>query len=146
MLADSCSRICRAAAASPRALLDHPLQGRDREGHAGGLQALQVDRGQQLGGRAFRVLPDGAHVQGFQRTQVLALRDRRAGREGVHQVRRGRGDLADVFDAAAADQNRGRALAEIDTAQQGRVTPIVGKEIAKGHRSSLSLAGALDRS
>jgi hypothetical protein len=119
---------------APGALLDHPLQGRDGEGDAGGLQALQIDGGQQLGGRfAMGVSPHGTHVQDFQRALVLAARQGHAGTIGVHQVGDRRGDLRHVLDASAAHQHGGRAVTEVDAAQKGRVLPIIRKELRYAH-------------
>jgi len=99
---------------APRAFFDYPLDGRDRECDAGGLDALQVERRQQA--RLALPFPSGRQAEIGEFAEVAAGGGTRP---AVQQGRnRGRG-AGDVPDAAVLDQNRRRALAEVETASAG---------------------------
>ena len=134
-----------------RLLLDHPLEHRDREGDAGRLHRLEVDRREQKGlarvarcaGRVGEDLGEGAHR--------LALHiPRQPGRLGrFAEVAHGGRGRADVDQLHAAEGHHGRTaqFRAPDAAGQRRDLGIVGKGEGGAHveRHGVSSSGFVFR-
>jgi hypothetical protein len=106
------------------AFFDDPLNGRDGEGHASRLDALQVDRRQQLItlAAAFPGLAEGEILELAQR---FAARRRACFRPGLQQLRHGWRDRRHVKHFAILDQDRGRTDLRLQAPDQGRRLPVL---------------------
>ena len=100
-----------------RRFLDHPLDRRDREGDAAGLDRLQVERREQ--GRMVGERGCGKERAPLDRGGIVEL-------EQVGDCRRGGGD---VLDHAAADEHRRRSLAEVEAPRKHRLIGVGGQHL-----------------
>ena len=105
-------------------LLDHPLHGRDGEGDAAGLDALQVDGGEQ---RVSATVPCRRQIEILDGAQILARGNLAS--PGVEKVRRRRGGARDVAHAAIGDDDRARALRRLHSAKQNRIAPVARQDV-----------------
>ena len=114
-------RLCRVAA---RAFLDHALDRGDGECHAGGLDALQIDRGEQP--RAAAARPRGFDVQFGQFAEFVPSRVHGF---AVQQGGNSRRHFRHVECTTGAQDDRCRPLAQIDATDECRLAPVPWQEV-----------------
>jgi hypothetical protein len=112
------ANLSRDRSVTARTFLDHPLQRRDRKGHSGRLDALQIDRAHQAQSgivvrheRQFVDRPDRHPAGGAERAMLDQLRDGGSGRRHVEQD-------------AVGDQDGGRTLRGLDSSDEPAGAPV----------------------